>query len=527
MSTPRTSRARRPVAPPAAAWLILLVVGAARAQPPGTPGEMPVPSTPKNTTKKADLANRYRLAERYARDDEREAPGTIGAYRMGVVEVVKESIDTPQGAPRRSETTRQSIFTERGVEQVGSGIVSGAVLQFERFRVRPEDRARTMGPKPLDGLTVYYRPKVGDLPLVLSQTPNRKLTDYEYEVVSRQVFAPHMAAILPPQAVRIGESWRIPRRGAQAMLGEPGLQGDTLIGKFAELRKEVDGPRFVAVITISGRLTAPSGETAVNAEAFFTYGADDPATRPAAPAPGPTLGRPVAELIEARGAITELRLARSTGGPLPGPGRLRYQVTRELTVQRQVGLSANLLPTPKFEGPPTATDPGAWLTLVDPSGRFTLDHPQDLLPPERALLAPASPGEAVLGRQRREGADLIRVAFHPKALAPEALKERLAAEYGKTKMEIVKGAEEWLPEADWPRMKVYRIEAAVKVPERNPGAASNPPRVHFDGYLLQPGQAASFLVLATTSRDAVAPFRHEVEEILKTLQVDPARPAVE
>jgi len=500
----------------------------AQAPDPAASGDSAAGSTPAKTTKVVDLANRYRFTERYARDDERETPaGAIGPYRMGLVEVTRETVDSPQGAPRKSETTRQTIFVERPAEQVGLGVVSGSVRSFERFRLRPEDPSRTMGARPLEGLTVYYRPKVGDLPLVLSLTEGRKLTEYEFDAITRQVFAPHMASILPPQPVRVGDSWRIPRRAAQAILGDVGIQGDTLIGKFAGLAKEVDGPRLVASVAISGRVTAASGETAVNAEALFTF---TPEGRPRPDAPGAGPGRPADEVVEARGAITELRLARATGGPLPGPGRLRYQSSRELTVHRQLGLVANApaLPLPKLPASASAADDDARLTLIEPSGRFSFEHPQDLLPPDRAQLAPAVAGKVALLRVRREGMDLLQVELVPKPLGIEALKARLAAEYGKAaKMEIIQGAEEWLPEADWPRMKVYRIDAAAKVPDRAQGAPSAQPRTHFDAYLLLPGQAVSVIAIATTTRDAVAPFRREVEQILKSLQIDPARPKVE
>ena len=50
-------------------------------------------------------------------------------------------------------------------------------------------------------------------------------------------------------------------------------------------------------------------------------------------------------------------------------------------------------------------------------------------------------------------------------------------------------------------------------------------RVHFDAYLIQFAQNSSILAIATTSKDVVAPYREEVEKILKTIQLDPARPS--
>ena len=109
----------------------------------------------------------------------------------------------------------------------------------------------------------------------------------------------------------------------------------------------------------------------------------------------------------------------------------------------------------------------------------------------------------------------------PKALAPEALKERLVAEYGKAaRMEIIKGAEEWLPESGLVRSSGF---TGSTPPPRfltgPPGVASNAPRTHFDAYLLQSGQTGSLIVIATTTRDAVAAYRREVEQILKTVEI--------
>ena len=526
----RTTTIGRRLAPLA---VLGLLAGQAEAQAPAPDApqatEPLVSSTPAKLAPLVDLANRYRLSERYAKDGDPDSPALIGPYRMGIVEVLKDSVDSPQGAPRRSESTRQVIFVERPAEaEAGVGPVGATVRAFERFRLRPEDPARTMGPRPLEGLAAYVRARPNDPALVLSLTENRKLTEYEFEVISREVFAPQVASVLPGQAIRVGDSWRIPRRGAQGLLGEPGIQGDTLIGKFAELKKEADGPRRVAVIAITGRVAAPSGEVAVNAEALFTFVPEDRKavvqTEGVAVAP-----RPGDEVIEARGAITELRLARVTSGALPGPGRLRYQSSRELTVQRQLGLppGAPGLPFPKFETPPTVADDNAWLTLIEPSGRFSIRHPQDLLPPDRAQLAPAIPNKVALFRARRDGFDVLQVEFTPKALAPEALKERLAAEYGKAaKMEIIKGSEEFLPEAEWPRLRVYRIDAAAKLPDRG-GNPSASPRTHFDAYLLQSGQNASVIAIATTTRDAVTAYRREVEKILKTVEFQPGKPPAE
>ena len=262
------------------------------------------------------------------------------------------------------------------------------------------------------------------------------------------------------------------------------------------------------------------GDAGVNAAITFTGQPDDPAA-----ASGAAPGRPVREgLIEARGGITEVRLARSTTGPLPGPGRLKFQSTREITIERRFDIGDAGAKLPELPPTPKLDDPVTWITWIDPGKRFRLDHPQDLLPPERPALAPVEPNMAVLARTRREGVDLIQVDFIAKALTPDDLKAKLAAKTGLTKYPVIKGEEGWLPEDEWPNGKVYRIETAVQVPEGGDSPSSRGTRIHFDAFLIQPGQAAGILAIATTSREPVAPFRREVELILKTLQVDPAGP---
>ena len=490
--------------------------------PPAANLDLPVASTPIKTAKTVDLANRYRFVEHYPREDGRELAGSQGPYRVGLIEVIKDVIDQPQGAPRRSEITRQSVYIERATEQAGVGGVIGSVRFIERYLTKPEDPARMMGLQPLAGLTVAGRFRSGDWPLIASLT-DRKPTDYEYEVITRQMVVPQLLLILPGQAIRTGDSWRIPRRGAQAILGDPKANGDGLVGKFNELRKEVDGPRLVAVFGVTGRITTSIGESAVNAEVFFTFQPEAPAKSPleSSSALNPS-GRTSEGLIEARGAITEVRMARTTSGPLAGPGRLRFQSTREVTMQRQINLDNLPSALPKLPAASKTSGPESALTWVDPSKRFQFDHPQDLLPLERPLLAPLEPGSTALARSRREVRDLIQFDFVAKTLGPDDLKAKLAAKYAQMKLKVIQGEEGWLPEVDWPNQKVYRIEAAVQVPNGGDEPSSRSTRIHFDGYLVQTAQAASFLVIATTSGEPVAPFRREVEQILKTILLDPS-----
>ena len=498
--------------------------GTSRGQQVGSGGGPAGASTPAKTQKLANLTGRYRFSERYTSDDEHTGPGLVGSCRVAVLEVVKDSFDTTQGAPKRLESSRQAIFTERPAVMGDQGVVTSTTRTFEAYRARPEDSSKMMGPRPLDGLSVLVRPRSGELPLIVNLGEGRPLTEYEYEVISRQVVVPQLVSLLPPQGVRIGDTWRVPRRAAQALLGDPWIQGDSLVGKLSEVRKEVDGPRSVASIAISGRVVGPMGDTTINAEVVFTFLADSSlkafSTKPTFPP------RPTEDLIEAKGAITELRLARVTTGPLPGPGRLRFQSNRELTVHRQLGLGAGGPAPPLVEKTPELTEANSWLTHVDSTGRYSLRHPQDLLSPDRTQPAPET-NTILLIRTRREGRDMLQVEFVGKTLSPEDLRKELKEKYQALKMEVIPGEEGWLPEADWPRMRVHRIEAAVKVADAKAAATVGSTRIHFDGYLLLFGQSASVMAVATTSKDSVASFRGEVDQILKSVQINPGKPPVE
>jgi hypothetical protein len=479
-------------------------------------------STPLKTQKVADLTSRYRFLERYTTDD-KVNPGTLGPCRVAILEVVKDSFDSPQGAPRRTEETRQVIFTERPAEATSRGAVISVNRTFERYRVKPIDNSKTMGARPLEGLSVLIRPKLGELPLILSLDEGRSLTEYEYDVAAREVFVSQLSSFLPNQVVRVGDTWRVAQKAAQSLLGDPKAQSETLVGKLNEIRKEVDGLRMVASIAITGKASVTGGDTTINAEILFTF-LPDAAPNFATTKPS-TSTRAAENVTQAPGAITELRMARLTSGPIGGNGRLRFQSNREVTLHRQLGLAANAIAPPKREKPPELTEANSWLTHVDPNGRYSFQHPQDMLPPDRSQ--PTADANATFFiRSRPSGRDLVQLEYTPKILTQDDLRRELKKKYGMLKMEVKEGEEKSLPEADWPKMKVHRIEAEVIVADPKAISTLGSTRIHFDGYLILFGQSSSIIAMSTTSRDAVASYRQEVEKILKSIQLNPPRPAV-
>ncbi|HEY2154948.1 MAG TPA: hypothetical protein VGH33_04920, partial [Isosphaeraceae bacterium] len=339
----------------------------------------------------------------------------------------------------------------------------------------------------------------------------RRLREREYELAARQIYLPGLAALLPTQSVRIGDTWRIPRKAVQALLAEPEIRGDALRGKFLELRRPPVGGGLQAVFTVTGSIQTQVAETLVNAELVFSFAppqADrtDVARKPALAADD--------SLIDARGAITGLLMARAAQGVVPaaaGGKPRKFRVEQQLVLDRRLGGPGPLVRGEAPPSTPAATVANSWLTYLDPQGRFTFQHPQDLLPPGRAQ---ASINALFLTRGGPEGRDLVQIDVFGERREPEALKEVLKARWDQVQAEVLSGSEEWLPAAEWPGMKVFRIEAALKPPTRG-GRAQ---RVHFDAYLIQFSDQASVIAIATTTKDAVPGFRREVEQVLKTFR---------
>jgi hypothetical protein len=469
-------------------------------------------ASPPQTKLFTDLTSRYHFAERYTNREDKVAPGVIGQYHVAILETLKDTVESKEAANETQTVQRQTIFSERPAEVTSLGTVNAAIRTYQRFLSRPDDFAKGPGPRPLDNLTVWIKTQVNDNPLLLSLTENRRLSDREYEIVSKQVFVPNITVLLPNHALRVGDTWRVPRKAMQAMLGEPSLKGENLAGKFVELRRDEDGRNTHAILNIVGQVVNEFAETSINARVVFTF-----------PTPAPL---PVTENapklndespVEARGAITEVRMARVATGVMPGTtaNPKRYRSSQELVMERRLGIDPKL-GLIKLLDAPAATDVNSWLTYIDPKNRFFFHHPQDMLPPDRYQFANRfGINTTLLVKARPEGRDFVRIELFDKEETPESLKEILNNQWNQLKAELVPGTEEWLPDSDWPNMKVYRIEAALKLPSRGTRGS----RMHYDAYLIRLTKKASVMVVATTTRDALGSFKRDIESIIKTFRL--------
>jgi hypothetical protein len=453
-----------------------------------------------------DLSHRYRFAEQYSSREGTVPPGVVGPYRVTVKETTKETGNTADPAAKTEVTSREIEYVERAAEVSGLGAVTATIRTFALYRTQPEETAAQPGARLLDGLTVWNRPRRDAAPLVIS-LEGRQLREREYEIAARQVFVPGLAALLPTQTVRVGDSWRIPRKAVQVLLAEPEIKGDALRGKFTELRRPATGLGMQAVFTVTGSIVTRLAETLVNVEVVFTFA--PPQATPADAVKKSGLSGDDS-LVDVRGAITGLYMGRVAKGLLSEGGK-PFRVEQQLVLERRLGGAGPLVRGEVPPSTPAATEANSWLTYLDPRGRFTFRHPQDLLPPPRLQAGTES---LFLARASAEGRDLLQIDIVAARRDPQILKDLLKARWDQMQSEVLRGGEEWLPSAEWSGAKVFRLEAAVKPPARGPRV----PRVHFDAYLIQFSDQASVIAIATTTKDAVPGFRREVEQVLKTFR---------
>jgi hypothetical protein len=437
--------------------------------------------------------------------------------RVAIRATIKIETDNPRGAPDRKQVVVQTIYTERPAEVGSDKQVAAAVRRYDAFRLNPDPPGtKPSDPRPLEGLTIWYQPQPGDTPLVLCLAEDRRLRENEYSIISRQVFLPDLSGVLPSLPSRIGDRWRIPRAAARALLGESPQPGEVLTATLKDLQPDPKGSNFVAIIAVTGQVTLRSGASALNAQVQFSF-------RP--PAAGSNNGG--ASTLDARGAITELRASQVTTAGLPeSNGRLRQTQTRELILGRQRDSAAALtIPIPK----PTPTEANSWLTFADARKRYHFQHPQTLLPESLAG------GESVeLIRQRPEGPDAVGIQLQPKTgdadadrrnLDPEFHRKTLKEIWRQDRQEVIEGAAEWLPEADWKSagLRVFRIEAALPIPAGR--GAATPRRAYLDYYLILTNRPESFVVTARTIHDPPTDFRKETEALIKSIRLGPPEAA--
>jgi len=188
------------------------------------------------------------------------------------------------------------------------------------------------------------------------------------------------------------------------------------------------------------------------------------------------------------------------------------QVKRELVFERKRPGSEP--PLAITEPPPVATPENSWLTFADPKGRYHLRHPQEFQP----KFFPDSPDSVTLARFRPDGSDdLLGLTYvaNPRGRPEEAFKQRIE-DWRKEGVEVLPGLSEKLPDAEWPGMAIYHMEAAL-TNANEPGRPAV--RRYYDAYEIQFSRNVNLIIAASTFLDDPSPFRAQVRAMLKTIKL--------
>ncbi|QDV32269.1 hypothetical protein [Tautonia plasticadhaerens] len=500
----------------------------------GRSGEAPGLDTldrpaPSATEPGAESSDRYRFIEAYGPP---EAPGQdIGSYRVAFLETQDQSVEVAGAAPERARIAARVVYTARPAVVGGleNRQVSALVRQYETVQISRDDQddSQPLGPAGLAGQTLWVQDQGGPAPTILTLPGSPSLTQAQFGFAAYDsVYVPELSGVLSPLHVGVGSSWALPKEAAEALAGDV-IRNGTLEATFEDLLPPGEGQTDSrAIIRVSGRLELVNSQSAINARLEFAF--EDPA--PAADDPS----RPVATLdptlVDVKGAVVRLLMAQRNVIEIPdADGRVmtRASQLRELNLERRLdltGVTVPSLPVP----PPTPTPENSWVSYHDPDNLFLFKHPQEFRP---SPIQPMGGSTLNLSRNTLGGVpdDLTLVFFprgeQPPEIRPEAFSQRIAETWQSVPspgVTLGRGAEGFLPEADWPGTRVYRVELPITY---RPSAYSLDEigQAYFSAYLAQFSNGA-VLELEAMTESAPAPFRAEVEAILRTVRVDPAPP---
>jgi hypothetical protein len=460
---------------------------------------------------KPDINMRYRMIEQYDTSNGRPPEGTLGTTRAAFKISIKTSTEQRSGAPTTVEDGLQVIFLERAaaVAALDNQLVESVIRRYETVRVTPPPpTSGTQKPYvPLQGMTLFIKPVAGGPPQILSLTPERPMHDVDFRYAAVQIWLPNLIYILPNTNLsaspkRVGESWPVVRLAATTLMGFP-VQTGVLTAKLEDVVASPKGDVWTATIGITGQVQEGPMDAAVNARVLFSFApplakkSADPASNDSSPE----------NVVDCFGGITEIRMTKESRVPIDESSRLRRTIVQQFVLQRQLQYDG-----PPLEVPvpmPKPNEQNSWLTYADPDGRFEFRYDQALIHrtdygDHNAILLRADPPEG-----------LKRVVIHVRSdkdkFQPETLTKDVVAAMEKEGYEIRKGDEGWLPEADWPGMKVYHVELAATDSEGR--------RTHHHGYWVHLGQSPWFIVDSATTIDPSTPFRAEVETLIKSIKL--------
>jgi hypothetical protein len=524
-----------------------------KAIPPAPPLDEPkdaAPAAPDDTTKAAapaddpkdaapatvePLSLKYRFVEKYSLKADPDRPWLVTQYRVGVRETSKYSRDNFEGGPTRSESSRQTIYTERPAELDRLGDVTAVLRRYDKVRVTTGRPMTPLSPPLLEGMTIWYKRRPDQMPLIMNLTPNRPLREIEYGFITEDALLPQLALLLPPPTApkRVGDTWPVSRVVAHRVWNElPHEDTFEMTASLVKVYRSGAGSARTAVIGVSGRLDLDrAGSCALNAQLYFTF---DAAPAVAADASGKAAAKAVGRtdgalgIEEARGQIDQVLMSVTAQSDVRNTdGQLKQNLTREVVLRRKpfdAGEAAGLdLP----EAPPIADEVNSWVLYDDPLERFHFRHPQGLILPPGG-----SSGDDVVeltSPKIQDAQDVLAIVLEPKTgnaefdrlrRDPEQHRRDMYANWKKLNYDVVQGSAEWLPDADWAPLKrrVYRLEAALKTDR-------NPPRLYSDTYLvLFTGRTEAVELTALTKQDPHLNFRTQAEGVIKSFEFGPSEP---
>lgn len=531
----------------AAAMLALGLIGVPPAQAQDIPKAQDTPikndaaakaeSTPESPTQEAASAEalslHYRFIERYSATEDPRHPELLTQYRVGLIETQKTEREKQQGAPDRFQVSHRTIYTERVADASKMGDLTSAVRRYDRFKM--DEVAPNQRPKIpyFEGLTILYKTQPNHRPLIINLTDDRPLRELEYSRITTQVFMPGLSALLPPTPRLVADTWPIPARAVQSLVGEaPNPEDYEMTGTLVGVRKARAGPALVAIIGISGQMNLPSyGASSLNAELHFVFNpvaavapAVGPGTTPGAGdgSAGKRARGPDEGIVNARGHISQVLMAwKATNLLADDEARLKQTRTYELQLERRLVPANDAAAGPKtaLTVPipiPTATEANSWLLYQDPRDRFYLLHPQNLELSPRMI----DPNVLELVEQDHgTGKDVFTLTLAPGAAEPQAdrdfrdanqFQRKIDAYWAKMKdAETIRGPAGWLPEAEWSPWKVFRKELGIV-------AGAGVERIYCDDYLVLSKRNECFHVQSMTIREDHVAFRTQSEGIIKS-----------
>lgn len=502
------------VAAPVAAW----------SQQPEQPGQAPATGG----TDQA-LSLRYRFAEKYNPNEDPNRPEQLVQYQVGTTETQRDEIERPQGAPQQTGRIHRTIYTERVARLGRPGDVTETFRRYDRYDQFSLNGARQADPRTASlfkDLTLWYRTQPGRNAEVISLTADRFIHEAEYDYAVHQIFLPQLKAILPLQAVRVGDTWPIQRQQARALLGPLPEDGNfQLNGTLVQVARAPEGPTLTATIRVAGAVTLDEGQGIVEARITFEF---EPPAAPPAAEPLAAAGRRGAAdaardagIIEAIGHIAKVQMRRQLTAPLEDEPRLQRIITKDLVLHRRraAGHPGGADPAPLIvpDRLPAADELNSWLLYDDPEDRFHLRHPQQLAVTEGL-------GDAIVFQYvRPDGrADTLIVGDIPKAKDaaedrkwndPQAFVKFIKDGATRMGFDVINGPMGYLPDGEWAPLKrrVYRYEAGLKRPDAS--------RVYLDAYLVLFSRGDHFVVRALTEHNDHVTFRDQVEKVIRSLEL--------